>query len=136
MPDIRMTIDDSAVQALLSRAPGLVSLALRGAVEDGTTYVLAKIKRYPPQRPGSSYTRTHTLEKSWARRIEGRGLEIRGIVASNGAMAPYNRFVQDRDRQVRIHRGRWQTAQSVAEAAQPVVQRMMMDRLRAAGLTE
>lgn len=134
MPDIRMETNDSAVRALIRRAPGLVSLALRGAVEDGTTYVLAKLKRYPPQRPGSSYRRTHTLEKSWSRRIEGRGLEIRGIVASNGNMAPYNRVVQDRDRQARVHRGRWHTAQSVSEAAQPVVQRFFDDRLRAAGL--
>ena len=129
-----MAINDSAANALFSRAPGVVGVALRGAVEDGTTYVLYKIRRYPPQRPGSSYRRTNTLKRSWSRRIEGRGLEIRGIVASNGNMAPYNRTVQDRDRQARIHRGRWQTAQSVSEATQPVVQRMVMNRLRAAGL--
>ncbi len=134
MPDIRMTLDDSTAQAILSRAPGVVGVALRGAVEDGTTYVLYKIRRYPPQRPGSSYRRTNTLKRSWSRRIEGRGLEIRGIVASNGAMAPYNRTVQSRPHQARVHRGRWHTAQSVSEAAQPVVQRMVMNRLRAAGL--
>lgn len=131
MPNITLSVNDSNVQALLSRAPGRVSVAMRGAMEDSTTYVLAKIKRYPPQRPGSSYIRTHILEKSWSRRVEGSGSTIRGIVGSNSAMAPYNRIVQDRDRQATIHQGRWNTAQDIVEQSEPRVQRFFEDRLAA-----
>lgn len=134
MPDISLSIDASRTQALLSRAPGKVSFAMRGGMEDGTTYVLAKIRRYPPERPNQKYIRTKTLDRSWSKRIEGSGLSIRGIVGSNSAMAPYNRVVQDRTRQSRIHRGRWQTIQDVAEQSESTVQRMFADRLVAAGL--
>ncbi len=132
--NISVTADTRRADALLSRAPTSISTAMRGGMEDSTTYTLAIIKRYPEEPPNSTYTRTHTLEKSWSRRFEGSGLTIRGIVGSNGNMAPYNRRVQDRDRQARIHRGRWQTIQSVAEDITPRVQRFFDDRIRASGL--
>lgn len=134
MPNISISINDSAARALISRAPDRISFAIRGALEDGSTYVLAKIKRYPAQRAGSSYVRTHALEKSWSRRLSGSGANQQAVIGSNSAAAPYNRYVQDRDRQANQHRGRWQTIQSVAEDSQPVIVRMFEDRLRAAGL--
>jgi hypothetical protein len=134
VPNISVNVDDARALALLSRAPDAISIAMRGAMEDGTTYVLARIKRYPAQRAGSTYRRTNTLGRSWSRRIEGSGTTLRGVVGSNGAMAPYNRVVQDRERQARVHRGRWHTIQDVAEQSQSTVQRMFEDRLRAAGL--
>ena len=134
MPDISLSINATAAQGVLSRAPDKVSFAMRGGMEDSVTYVLAKIKRYPQERPNQAYIRTHTLEKSWSRRIEGSGLTIRGIVGSNGAMAPYNRLVQSRRDQAEIHRGRWSSVEDIAEESQPTVQRFFEDRLRAAGL--
>ncbi len=134
MPDISISVNATAAQGVLSRAPDRVSIAMRGAVEDGATYVLAKVKHYPPQRPGSSYIRTHTLEKSWSKRVTGNGLSVQGRIGSNSAMAPYNRLVQSRRDQAEIHRGRWSSVEDIAEESQPTVQRFFEDRLRAAGL--
>lgn len=134
MPNISLVADTSGAQTRISRAPNQISVALRGGMEDATTYTLAKIRRYPPQRPGSNYVRTNVLNKSWSRRIQGSGATIVGIVGSNGNIAPYNRSVQDRTRQAAIHHDRWQTIQDVAEDSQPRVQRFFDDRLRAAGL--
>jgi hypothetical protein len=134
MADITLSIDSAAARNTFAAAPGKLDMAMRGGMEDSTTYVLARIRRYPPERPNQRYIRTGTLNRSWSRRIEGSGLSIRGIVGSNGAMAPYNRLVQDRQHQSRVHRGRWQTIQDVAEQEQNTVVRMFADRLAAAGL--
>lgn len=134
MANISISVDAANVSALLSRAPERISLAMRGSMEDATTFVLARVRRYPPQRPGSGYIRTGTLNRSWSKRVEGSGLNIRGTVGSNGAMAPYNRLVQSRRDQAIIHQGRWQTIEDVAEQEQNTVVRMFQDRLAAAGL--
>lgn len=131
MPDISVSIDSRDVQATLTRAPNQVSQAMRGGMEDATTYVLARIRAYPRQRPGSSYRRTGTLNRSWSRRISGTGSTIRGLVGSNAAIAPYNRYVQSRTHQARIHRGRWQTVESVAETERDTVVRMFQARFEA-----
>lgn len=134
MANISISIDDSQVRTLLSRAPGKLGQAMRGGAEDSGTFILAIQKRYPPQRTGSAYKRTRVLGDSWSKRVEGSGLNIRVTIGSNGAMAPYNRYVQDRTRQARVHQGRWQTIQSVAEDSESTVVRMFADRLAAAGL--
>lgn len=130
MPSISLSADASQATNTLTRYPAHVRVALRGAVEDGTTYVLAKVKRYPPQRPGSSYIRTHILEKSWSRRVMVAGDTVTGVVGSNGGMAPYNRVVMSRPEQAAIHRNFWPTVEDIIEQSQPTVQRMFMDRLR------
>lgn len=134
MPDISISIDSREVQATLTRAPNQTNQALRGGAEDAGTYVLAIQKRYPQQRPGSSYRRTNVLKNSWSKRIEGTGLTITVRIGSNGAMAPYNRYVQDRDRQARIHRGRWtNTVQDTVERERDRVVRFYVDRLAMVG---
>jgi hypothetical protein len=134
MPDISISIDDRAVRAMLTRAPNQVSQAMRGASNDAGTYILAIQRRYPPQRPGSSYRRTNTLNKSWSMRISGTSLGVRVTIGSNGAVAPSNRYVQDRDRQARIHRGRWRnTVQHTAETERDRVVRFYADRLAMVG---
>ena len=113
--EVEITFEDHQVRALLDQMPSRIDYALRGAVTDATVYLLNQMRTYPPQRPGSAYRRTNTLKGSWSRRIEGTGADITGIVESNGNAAPYNRRVQDREMQARVHQGRWQTAQGVAE---------------------
>ena len=132
--NVSLTIDDGGAQALLSRAPGRVQVALRGAVEDGTTFMLARVRRYPPQRRNSTYIRTNTLQKSWSRRITVTAGDVVGTVGSNGNMAPYNRVVMDREQQAAVHRGRWPTAQGLVQYHRRDIQRMFEDRLRAAGI--
>ncbi|MGQ9491727.1 MAG: hypothetical protein ACUVS6_13725 [Anaerolineae bacterium] len=56
------------------------------------------------------YVRTGTLGRSWTQRIDLTADGMVGRVGTNIAYAP---FVQDRERQAEIHRGRWQTVQDV-----------------------
>lgn len=133
MPDISISIDSREAQATLTRAPNQVSSAMRAATTDATSYVLAIVKRYPQQRPGSAYKRTGTLQRSWSVRITGSNLSIRGEIGSSGSMAPYNRYVMDRTRQSRYHRGRWRTIQDVAETERDRVVRFYVDRLAMVG---
>jgi hypothetical protein len=72
------------------------------------------------------------LGRSWSRRPTQRTAEgWQVVVGSAGTIAPYNRFVQDRTRQARIHQGRWLTAQSAAEQMQSQAQRFVDARVRA-----
>ncbi len=130
--EISITVEDRQARALLDRTPAQIDRALRAAMTDATVYLLNQMRTYPPQRPGSAYKRTNTLKGSWSRRIEGRGLDTVGHVESNGNAAPYNRLVQDRTRQATVHRGRWQTAQAVAERSTGAINDMFAARIRAA----
>ncbi len=133
MPDITVTVDTRAVQQLLARAPQALDRAIEGSLNDTATYMLARVKHYPPQRPNSSYIRTKTLFRSWSMRPITRtagGWQV--VVGSNGLIAPYNRYVQSRDRQAAIHVGRWETAESAVEQSQSRIQRFVDSRVRAA----
>lgn len=130
--EVEITFEDHQVRALLDQMPSRIDYALRGAVTDATVYLLNQMRTYPPQRPGSAYRRTNTLKGSWSRRIEGTGADITGIVESNGNAAPYNRRVQDREMQARVHQGRWQTAQGVAERSGEAINEMLRARIQAA----
>ena len=130
--EVEIVVQDAAVRAMLDRAPSQIDRALRGAVEDAQSLLMRQVTTYPPQRPGSAYRRMNTLRGSWGRRIEGHGSGITGYVTSNGNVAPYNRLVQDRTRQARVHRGRWQTAQDVAERSAGQINDMFAARIRAA----
>lgn len=126
-------MDARAVKELLARAPDRLDTAIRGSLNDGATYFLAKMKLYPAQRPGSRYIRTKTLDRSWSMRPIVRtshGWQV--IVGSNGNIAPYNRVVQSRADQARIHRGRWITAETTVEQSASQVQRFVDARIRAA----
>ena len=133
MANITVSVDASAAQALLSRAPGLLDYAIRGSLEDSASYFLARVKRYPPARPNQQYVRTGTLGRSWSARPLARtasGWEK--LVGSNGFIAPYNRVVMDRTRQARIHQGRWIPVQTIAEQSESRVQQFVNARIRAA----
>ena len=131
MAEISISINSRAVHQMLDRSPAKVNRALRGGVEDGTTYLLALVKRYPPQRSGSTYRRTNTLMRSWSRVISGSGVTIRGVVGSSGNMAPYNRYVMSRVDQASVHRGRWATIEDIVERSEATIQRMFDARLQA-----
>lgn len=133
MPDITITVDSRAVSQLLASAPQRLDQAITGTLTDSSTLFLAQMKRYPPPRPNQGYIRTGTLGRSWSVRPITRtssGWSV--LIGSNGAMAPYNRAVQDRDRQARVHRGRWLTAQTAVEQSASQVQRFADARIRAA----
>lgn len=124
-------IDDSEVQELLDKSPASLDRAMRGGMNDSTALLLRDLQTYPPERSGQTYRRTRTLGRSWSREIQGQGLEMRGIVGSNENMAPYNREVQDYERQARVHRGRWSTVQGVSANRERTVQGMFDARFKA-----
>jgi len=133
MAQISISVDTAAAQALLARAPQALDRAIEGSLNDTATYMLARVKHYPPQRPNSSYIRTKTLFRSWSMRPITRtagGWQV--VVGSNGLIAPYNRYVQDRTRIAAIHVGRWETVQDITEQSTARVQRFVDARVRAA----
>ena len=132
MANISLQINDSEVRRMLAQTPAALERAMRGAMNDATALLLRELQTYPTQRTGSSYVRTGTLRRSWSRDIDGQGLAMRGIVGSNENMAPYNRLVQDADRQAPIHHGLWtNTIQSVVSRNETAIQDMFEARFRA-----
>lgn len=67
----------------------------------------------------------HQIQK--LERLKGLG-EVYSSGASQGRKR-YERYVQDDDNQADIHRGRWQTVQSVAQAKRPDVEGIFRDAL-------
>ena len=131
MTTVTIEIESRQVIGYLQSAPTRINRAMRAAMEDATVLIHRQMQTYPPQRAGSTYKRTNTLRASWFRRISGQGNEITGEVVSSGNTAPYNRLVQDADRQAAVHRGRWtNTAQEVQRRTTPTIQRYFDRRLR------
>ena len=131
MTTVTIEIESRQVIGYLQSAPTRINRAMRAAMEDATVLIHRQMQTYPPQRAGSTYKRTNTLRASWFRRISGQGNEIVGEVVSSGNTAPYNRLVQDADRQAAVHRGRWtNTAQEVQRRTTPTIQRYFDRRLR------
>lgn len=131
MTTVTIEIESRQVIGYFQQAPMRINRAMRAAMEDATTLIHRQMQTYPPQRTGSTYKRTNTLRASWFRRISGQGNEITGEVVSSGNTAPYNRLVQDADRQAAVHRGRWtNTAQEVQRRTTPTIQRYFDRRLR------
>ena len=131
MTTVTIEIESRQVIGYLQQAPVRINRAMRAAMEDATVLIHRQMQTYPPQRAGSTYKRTNTLRASWFRRISGQGNEIVGEVVSSGNTAPYNRLVQDADRQAAVHRGHWtNTAQEVQRRTTPTIQRYFDRRLR------
>jgi len=128
--EITVTVDSRHVRAMLNGAPGRMTRAMRAAATDAATLLKAIMRDYPPKRNSQRYVRTDTLKGSWDYTVTGSGLEVVARITSNGQVAPYNRLVQDRTMQARVHRGRWQTAQGVAVQNAGRVQSFFDRRLR------
>jgi hypothetical protein len=130
MANVALEIDDSDVRRMLASSPAKLDRAMRGAMNDATALLLRDLQTYPPERSGQTYRRTRTLGRAWSREITGQGLDMTGIVGSNGNMAPYNREVQDYANQAKIHRGRWPTIQGVTANRERTIQGMFDARFR------
>ena len=131
MANVALQIDDSEARRMVAESPAKAERAMRAAMNDGTALLLRDLQTYPPERTGQKYVRTRALGNSWSRDIQGDGLALRGIVGSNENMAPYNREVQDADRQAPIHQGRWtNTVQNVVSRNETAIQDMFDARFR------
>ena len=131
MSEITISVDAAAALSMLENMPERLDRAMQRAMTDSTVLLLREMKTYPAPPADSTYRRTGTLGKSWSRKVEGRGYDITGIVGSNGAMAPYNRYVQDTEFQASIHQDRWVTIQEAAERHEGAIQSFFESRIRA-----
>ena len=104
-----------AVIRKLGKVEGLKQL--EPAMRDAVALVQGAVAHYPAPPPTSTYRRTGTLGRSWATKVQRSPLQ--GQVGTNLDYAPW---VQDRDRQAWMHKGRWQTIQDVAEKLADQVQ--------------
>ncbi len=93
------------------------------------------LQEYPPPRPGSRYVRgrgmadadgvvrrltSEQLGKRWTTKVSASSTELVGTVGNNASYAP---FVQSRQFQARVHRGRWPTDASVMNRNAPAIVR-------------
>ena len=83
--------------------------ALRAPLVRGVSVLHEAIATYPPPPPNSTYVRTGTLGRRWTTKVQTL-TTFRGTIGNNTVYAP---DVQDAAKQRPIHRGRWQTIQSV-----------------------
>nr|NIV28452.1 hypothetical protein [Anaerolineae bacterium] len=116
MTSIKVDVSEAVAKLDPKTMEKHLSVALDGAAD----LIRADIKKYPAPPAGSSYQRTGTLGRSWAKKVNRSAL--RAVIGSNVAYAPY---VQDQDRQAWMHKGRWQTAQGVARDQARNVQRFI-----------
>ena len=131
--EVTITVNAEPLRALLKTHAQRINRAMLAGMNDAQTLLLRDMKTYPGQRPGSTYVRTHMLEKSWSKtRITGSGIDITGGVGSDPNVAPYNINVQHPEFQAAIHVGRWQTTETVSRRDQPHIQRFFDVRMREA----
>ena len=69
-----------------------------------------EMKMYPPERFGSTYTRTGSLRKQWNTQTRDKGFTV--IV---GNAIKYGPFVQSHAEQAWMHKGFWHTDKSVLD---------------------
>lgn len=107
---------------------------LRPPMQRAVLRIQRDMQEYPPQRPGSRYVRgrgmanaagvvehrtSQQLGKRWTTKVFQDGAYLTGKVGNNVTYGP---FVQSRQFQARIHRGRWQTdAQVVNRLTRTIV---------------
>lgn len=155
MPDEAIDYDDvtdflKALERFPQEVNRIVRQALRGAVEllrgNIAEYPAATAANAPPGINGYSWyergfgTKTVTgrkyptsemLGRSWTTKVSGVG-PWEGRVGTTASYAP---FVQDKDKQARVHRGRWTTVQdSLKDNRARVVNLILMGIRRAIAL--
>jgi len=112
--DVRITI--SGVEAAGERLGRLRGIAWALRPMQRAVYLLQnRMANYPAQRAGSSYVRTGTLGRLWTTKVESSATRVTGLVGNKLEYAP---FVQSRQLQSRVHRGRWQTEMDVIERSE------------------
>ena len=119
---IKITVDPDLERKLA--AGRTISNALPRVMKQAVLYGQSQIPGYPAPPDGSTYRRTGTLGRSLTSmqgqapgalsRVTPLGNHTIGAIGTNIRYGPY---VIGRDRQARVHRGRWYTLQSVIEDA-------------------
>lgn len=103
---IDLQVDVRRAVAELKRRGMAVADVVAPEFARGGFLVEAAMKEYPPPPPASSYRRTGLLGRAWASRTLRRAAALTTEVANPTRYAP---LVQSRERQARVHQGRWTT---------------------------
>lgn len=103
---------EDAIQALQKRGQKALTV-LEPPLRRGALRIEAGLKVYPAQGSGARYRRTGTLGRRWTTRSsQPSPMRLEVEVGNNTLYGPY---VQSKERQAAVHRGRWQTDVEVAE---------------------
>lgn len=133
MADVEITVNGvDRIVARLGRVESMRQLA--PAMRRAVHRLQRDMQEYPPTRPGSRYVRgrgmadadgvvrrltSEHLGKRWTTKVTASATELVGTVGNNVSYAP---FVQSRQFQAAVHRGRWLTdAQAMNRNADAIV---------------
>ena len=115
MPPVSITVKGlKEVQAAIAGGDADLKALMTRAMHDVVDYAVNFIAKYPPPPPHSTYVQTGTLGKRWTKTVK-QGHPIQGLI---GNLTPYAKYVQDRDHQAKVHRGRWRVIQQIGEDQQ------------------
>jgi hypothetical protein len=108
--------DLEALRRRIAAYADIAEASLADAAEQALLIYAGAAAQYPASLSGSLYRRTGTLGRLWTtghREVRtGGGALVSGRITN---ATPYGPWVQDPDRQVAVHRGRWQTTDDVVE---------------------
>lgn len=118
--------DDEAKRILATLQSGKF---LQRAMQDVARQAKANIKKYPAQRPGTSYRRTQTLGRRWTYRVTMTLYSATAVLGNNTPYAPY---VQSEEEQAEVHQGwGWTTDADEIEASKEYAPAIINDAIEA-----
>lgn len=121
------------LQERFKNSPQLIQKHGRPALKKAARFTKDALRTYtqtaPPKPTDSKYVRTFTLKRSIRYRTKAlkRGLEA--TIYSDPAIADYGPEVLGYDTQMDIHKGRWWTNKSTAEAVAPIIERYFAEAI-------
>lgn len=124
---IDIAIDTRGLESLEDGA-----IDLHDPMETALSWMHADIAHYPPPPANSRYRRTGNLGRAWTTKITGGGANIVGELGNavrDRRGRSYGPYVQDEQRQVRVHRLRWQTDKDVVDWNETRIMRMFDEHL-------
>ena len=98
--------------------------AVKGALRLAGKEIEKRMKKYPPEKPESTYQRTKLLGQSWTTQTRDKGFTV--IVGNN---VEYGPFVQSQKDQAWMHKDFWHTDEQVVEEDGDKVKAMLADAI-------
>jgi len=104
----KVAVEIEGLDEAMARLRRMDSVAwMTRPMEQSLRLLQAKLADYPSERAGQTYVRTGRLGKSWTvETLEQTPKRVRLRLGTNVVYAPW---VQSKNFQARIHRGRWMT---------------------------
>lgn len=105
-------------------------LAFQNATNQALDLLLMRVTVYPPPRPGQTYVRggpgSQNLGQKWTTQVD---VGADGVVGEIGNNVTYGPYVQARETQAWMHRGRWSTIEDIAEEDLSLIERIFASEL-------